>query len=84
MSRPRLRVRFVVERDDGGQGVGYTPLAITERFDALYREWEHVATHYDGLYATRREAQAKLREARAAHALAVGMRELQVGGAAGA
>lgn len=72
----RLRVRFVVERDDGGESVGYTPLAITERFDTLYGDWEHVTTHYDGLYATRREAWAKLREARAAHALATGLQAL--------
>lgn len=72
----KLRVRFVVERDEGGEGVGYTPCAITERFDPLYREWEHVELHYDGLYRTKREAQGKLREARAAHAVGVGLQAL--------
>jgi hypothetical protein len=72
----QLRVRFVIERDDGGEGVGYTPLAITERRDPLYREWEFVELHYAGLYRTKREAQDQLRQARAAHAVATGLQAL--------
>lgn len=77
MKRPQLRVRFSVERDDAGSFAGWLPVVATERFDALYGDWEHQGYEWGSLVSTKRAAQVELRGARAAHAVAVGLSVLQ-------
>jgi hypothetical protein len=70
-------VRFTVERDEGGSFRGWLPVVATERFDALYGDWEHQNYDWGALVRTKSEAQVELRGARAACAVAAGLSALQ-------